>query len=184
MASHLLAALAAFFSIGCRAQGFASALPAARLQPLLQGFVTFGYGRTFERLGDESDFDHGHVLLSAKTGEPIAILYHTQELSPAPSTARNWIQWLDGRIEDARHYERKDYPRSASWDWFRYRDLPRLIKRHTILDKMLDPALLGVELSGSVQMTFTRVDCRDSGRGDVISVTTPDRARVCLALGS
>lgn len=181
--TSLLATLA-FLSIGCRAQTAPLALPAARLQGLLQGFVKFGYGKAFHRLGEESDFDHGHVLLSAKTGKPVAILYHTQELASEPSPARNWLQWLDGRIEDARLYERKSYPKSASWDWFRYRQLPRLLERHTILDKMLDPALLGVEVSGSVQMTFTRVDCGATGRGDVIAVTTPDQARVCLALGS
>lgn len=175
----------------------AAALPASltagRLQGLLQEFVTAGYGRRFRHLGDERDFDHGHVLLDARTRAPIAILYHTQELAYGAAAAdfgyvdpagRNWIQWLDGRgIENARRYERTAYPRGASWDWFVATDLPRLRGRRTITDKMLDPDRLGAPLGDSVQWTFTRVDCAGAGSG-VIRVSLPDATLVCLALGT
>jgi hypothetical protein len=185
------------------AAGFASlGLPAAlsktRLQALLQGFVDLGYGRSFRHLGDERDFDHGHLLLDARTKAPLAILYHTQELAQAAATpdygyidpgARNWIQWLDGRVENASAYERSSYPRSGLWDWFVARELPKLRSRHTITDKMLDPARLGAqsELAPSLQWTFTRVDCGATAPDDasnVIRVALPDRTPVCLSLGS
>ena len=68
--------------------------------------------------------------------------------------------WVDrGNIEDAARYERKEYPHTAYWDWFQYRELAALRRRHTILDKMLDPALLGAEVSQSRQWVFTRVSC-------------------------
>jgi hypothetical protein len=190
-----------FFVVGCPASAapFQSlALPAqlskARLQGLLQDFVTAGYGRSFRHLGDERDFDHGHLLLDARTKTPVAILYHTQELAHEAAdgyvdpAARNWIQWLDGRgIENARRYERAAYPRSPAWDWFVARELPKLRGRFTITDKMLDPARLGAELSESRQWTFTRVEC-GAAEGDpasnVIRVSLPNRSSVCLALGS
>src|SRR5579885_2216559 len=59
-------------------------LTARRLQGLLQGFVTAEYGRVFRHLGDERDFDHGHLLLV--DGRPVAILYHTQETGYAPAS--------------------------------------------------------------------------------------------------
>ena len=126
--------------------------------------------------------------------EPVAILYHTQELAHMAASAdfgyldasaRNWIQWLDGRgIENAVRYERARYPRSGSWDWFVARELPKLRRRHTIIDKMLDPARLGVELAPSRQWTFTRVECGParSGASNVIGIVLPDRTPVCLAL--
>jgi hypothetical protein len=53
---------------------------------------------------------------------------------------------------------------------------------------MLDPARLGVELSGSsVQWTFTRVGCgaaETDAASNVISVVLPDRTPVCLTLGA
>jgi hypothetical protein len=178
------------------ALGLPSALTKARLQGLLQTFVNAGYGRSFRHLGDERDFDHGHVLLDARTKSAVAILYHTQELahdaaSPdfgyVDASARNWIEWLDGRVENARAYERSSYPRSASWDWFVARELPKLRSRRTITDKMLDPARLGAELTESKQWTFTRVDCAAPAAQpapDVIRVALPDRTPVCLVLGS
>ncbi len=98
--------------------------------------------------------------------------------------ARNWIQWVDrGTIEDASRYERKVYPHSVSWDWFLQRELAALRQRHTILDKMLDPALLGVEVSESRQWVFTRVGCGvDSTPPDFIRVVLPAGPPVCLAL--
>jgi hypothetical protein len=188
MMSSLL--LLGLLTVECRASPAALPLSASRLQNLLQTFVTGAQGRSFRVLGDENDFDHGHVLLDAGTGAPIAILYHTQELA-ADSAAgyldaagRNWIQWLDGRgIENARRYERSEYPRTAAWDWFVAQELPRLRGRHTITDKMLDPALLGSEISGSVQWTFTRVAC-GAAAPERIDVVLPDRTTVCLSLGS
>ena len=198
------------FSAGCHAApavspvapsfaalAFPGALSKARLQGLLQSFVDGGYGRSFRHLGDERDFDHGHLLIDARTREPVAILYHTQELAHKAAaadfgyldaSARNWIQWLDGRgIENARRYERASYPRSASWDWFVARELPKFRSRHTIIDKMLDPVRLGADLSPSLQWTFTRVDCgpaQTDARSNVIGVLLPDRTPVCLALSA
>jgi hypothetical protein len=180
------------------ALGLPSALSKTRLQALLQGFVNAAYGRSFRHLGDERDFDHGHLLLDAKTLAPVAILYHTQELAHAATTpdygyldasARNWIQWLDGRgIENANRYVRAEYPHSAAWDWFVARDLPKLRARGTILDKMLDPARLGAELAPtSVQYTFTRIECgpaKEDAASNVIGVVLPDQTPVCLALGT
>jgi hypothetical protein len=179
------------------ALGLPAALSKARLQGLLQSFVDVGFGRSFRHLGDERDFDHGHVLLDARTRAPIAILYHTQELAHAATApdfgyvdaaARNWIQWLDGRgVENASLYERAEYPRTASWDWFVAAELPKLRRRRTITDRMLDPARLGTALAGSVQWTFTRVACgalEADAASNVISIRLPDRALVCLALGA
>lgn len=178
-----------------RGLGFPASLDKPRLQRLLQRFVARGYGRSFRHLGDERDFDHGHLLLDARTGAPFAILYHTQELAHAASAAdfgyvdaaaRNWIQWLDGRgIENASRYERAAYPDTPSWNWFVASELPGLRSRRTITDKMLDPARLGSEISASVQWTFTRVDCATSRPGDesnVLDVVLPDRTPVCVAV--
>jgi hypothetical protein len=177
--------------------GLPDALSKPRLQSLLQAFVDAGYGRRFRHLGDERDFDHGHVLFDARTRAPIAILYHTQELAAEAAEpdygyvdpdGRNWIQWLDGRgIENARGYERADYPRSGSWDWFVARELPKLRRRRTITDKMLDPARLGTELAQSLQYTFTRTACPGAAPEDtsrVLRVTLPDQTPVCLALSA
>ncbi len=156
---------------------------AARLGTLLQSFVNAGWGSRFQDLGSENDFDHGHLLLDARTGAAVAILYHTRELAvPAPER-RSWIQWLDGRgVESAERYERASYPSSPSWDWFVARDLPRLKSRHTVVERMLDPDKLGFEAVPGPQWTFTRRACADAGpEGLVISL--PDRSSVCLKTG-
>lgn len=178
--------LTGILSAACQASPPSLPLSAPRLQGLLQSFVASGHGRSFRNIGDENDFDHGHVLID-RTGAAIAILYHTQELAAdEPSgyldaEGRNWIQWVDGRgIENAKLYERAEYPRTPAWDWFVSRDLPRLRGRHTITDKMLDPALLGSELADSLQWTFTRTACSPAPRQ--IGVVLPDRTTVCLAL--
>lgn len=163
----------------------------ARLSGFLQRFVSSGYDRGFRRLGEEQDFDHGHLLLAAETDAPVAILYHTQELKAVEGLdpgARSWLQWLDGRgVEDARRYERRAYPRSADWDWFVLRQLPGLRARSTVTDRMLDPGRLGTELGSSVQWTFTRTPCGAKApdpASAVVRVSLPDGAPVCLALGS
>ena len=169
------------------ALGLPSALTVPTLQSLLQDFVNAEYGRAFLRLGEEADFDHGHLLLDP-AGHPIAILYHTQELAraaagsaPLDPLARNWIEWIDTRkIEDARRYERKTYPATATWDWFRMQRLPLLQARHTILDKMLDPNLLGSTVADSRQWVFTRRPC--SGSPTQLRVSLPTKEEVCLAL--
>ena len=160
-------------------------LPA--LQSLLQDFVDAAYGKGFDRLGEEADFDHGHLLLDA-VGRPVAVLYHTQELAHLAKTpnhldpaARNWIEWIDGhKVEDARRYLRKRYPSTATWDWFRLQRLPMLEARHTILDKMLDPDLLGAPVEQSRQWVFTRRAC-SAGAPD-LKVRLPTKEEVCLAL--
>jgi hypothetical protein len=173
------------------ALGFPSALSKPEFQSLLQRFVNDEYQKSFRTLGDENDFDHGHFLFSAASPErPVAILYHTQELTHDESmdpAARNWIQWVDrGTVESAQRYERKEYPRTATWDWFIARELPALRARHTILDKMLDPALLGTDISESRQWVFTRVDCLSTPPApdsNLIQISLPSGPAVCLALG-
>ncbi|MCX5796630.1 MAG: hypothetical protein NTY77_14145 [Elusimicrobia bacterium] len=170
--------------------GFRPSFGPMEFQSLLQRFVDEQYLKSFRRLGIEDDFDHGHLLFDARSPQrPVAILYHTQELSSDSSLdprARNWLQWVDrGTVEDASRYERKTYPHSASWDWFLQRELAALRQRHTILDKMLDPALLGVEVSQSRQWVFTRVGCgvADAAPGsDLIRVVLPAGPAVCLSL--
>jgi len=177
----------------------AGGIEPARMQTLLQGFVDKLYMKAFRHLGDERDFDHGHVLYAPGTKTPVAILYHTQELAqdePAGSefgyldaAARNWIQWVDrGAIESADLYQRREFPDSAYWRWFKEERVPVLKRYHTIVDKMLDPARLGAETSDSLQLVFTRVDCAappapQAGKAP-IDVRLPSGERVCLALGA
>jgi hypothetical protein len=171
--------------------GFPSALSKQEFQSLLQRFVNDKYQKSFRTLGDENDFDHGHFLFSAQAPQrPVAILYHTQELTHDASmdpAARNWIQWVDGgNVENAVRYERREYPHTATWDWFIARELPALRARHTILDKMLDPALLGTDVSDSRQWVFTRVECGGAPPApgsNLIEITLPSGPSVCLALG-
>lgn len=177
---------AGLLATGCQAAASDSTPPAelrldeTRLRGYLQEFVTGGWGSRFQELGDEKDFDHGHVLLDAASGAPVALLYHTRELSEPAARERSWIQWFDARgVQSAERYERSSYPSSASWDWFVASDLPRLKSRHTVVDRMLDPALTGRELAPGPQWTFTRVDCATTP-SDGLSVALPDRTAVCL----
>lgn len=180
------------------AQGPARGLACASLgtfgppefETFLQRFVDEQYLKSFRLLGEEDDFDHAHLLFGPGSAErPLAILYHTQELSTDGSldpAARNWLQWT-GRsaIEDAALYARREYPRTPSWDWFLHKDLPALRARHTILDKMLDPALLGAELSESRQWVFTRVDCGPAAPAvgsNLLRIALPKGPRLCLSL--
>lgn len=170
----------------------------ARMQALLQRFVDKLYLKAFRHLGDERDFDHGHVLYSADAKTPVAILYHTQELSqdePAGSdfgvldaAGRNWIQWLDrDAIENASAFERDSYPDSATWRWFQAERLPSLRRYHTILDKMLDPRRVGAETTESRQLVFTRFDCASpppKAGGPAIDVRLPGGEKVCLGLSA
>ncbi|MFA6317221.1 MAG: hypothetical protein WC943_07370 [Elusimicrobiota bacterium] len=182
-------ALAGFVCLSSEAGSAApQAFGPAEFQPLLQSFVDAKYGKSFLRLGDESDFDHAHLLFSSESSDrPVAILYHTQELSSGPSLdprARNWLQRVsDGAIEDAALFERRTYPRSAAWDWFVEVDLPVLRKRHTILDKMLDPFRLAVDASLSRQWVFESASCSPPGEAPgLIRVSLPKGIRVCLRL--
>ena len=164
----------------------------ADLQGLLQSFVSSEYGRGFRHLGDERDFDHGHVLYAAGATRPTAILYHTQELAHQGAAdfgyvnpdARNWLQWVDGgAVVNAAAFERREYPATASWEWFKLRRLPALTARRTIVEEMLDPRRLGFSPAVSRQWTFTKADCAASaGVSSRISVRLPSGEDVCLAL--
>ncbi len=166
------------------------------LQRLLQQFVDFAYLKDFRHLGDERDFDHGHILFAPGSRRPVAVLYHTQELAyyepPASPFAfldparRNWLQWIaTGRIANASGYVRRSFPKTGAWDWFVAEELPALADHHTIIDKMLDPALVGADTAESAQWVFTRAACDPaalSPSGDEISVLLPGRGQVCLVL--
>lgn len=157
----------------------------AEFQDLLQRFVDQQYHKGFEALGEESDFDHGHLLFGpASPRRPLAILYHTRELSSLEHKDRNWLQWTDsGRVVDAARYERASYPPGAAWDWFREMELPILRRHHTILDKMLDPVPFGGRLAASRQWVFTRVACsRASDQPRRVEIALPGGPPVCLAL--
>ncbi|MFI5349440.1 MAG: hypothetical protein ACHQ2Z_07845 [Elusimicrobiota bacterium] len=165
-------------------------------QGLLQHFVDQAYLKGFRHLGDERDFDHGHLLYDANSNL-VAILYHTQELAADHRAgsdfgyidpgARNWIQWVnDGRIENAARYLRTDYPATATWDYFRTLELPALQSRHTVLPKMLDPKL-GVDASKTAQWVFTRVQCAGAppaSAADALRVVLPTKEEVCLTLSA
>ena len=194
----LLLLLAVGFAAPARAASPAGGIEPARMQSLLQGFVDKLYLKAFRHLGDERDFDHGHVLYAPGSKTPVAILYHTQELAqdePAGSefgyvdpAARNWIQWVDrGGIESADAYQRREFPDTAYWRWFKAERVPVLRRYHTIVDKMLDPARLGAETNESLQLVFTRFDCGAPpaplpGQSP-IDVRLPTGERVCLSLG-
>lgn len=194
--SLLLALGAAATARGAQPAG---GLEPARMQSLLQGFVDKLHMKAFRHLGDERDFDHGHVLYAPGTRTPVAILYHTQELAqdePPGSDfgfldpgARNWIQWVDrGVIENADRYERRTFPDSAYWRWFQAERVPVLRRYRTIVDKMLDPARLGADTSDSLQLVFTRFDCAapppPTAGKEPIDIRLPTGERVCLSLGA
>jgi hypothetical protein len=200
----LLLALCLLFPSAARARagGFAdldlpAAVTRADLESLLQRFVDRTYLKAFRHLGDERDFDHGHLLFDP-SDKPVAILYHTQELAhgrPRGSDfayvnpdARNWIQWLDdGRVENAARYKRRDYPRTAAWDWFRAAELPALEERRTILDKMLDPALVPLDVAKTRQWVFTRVACAEAplaSGAPGLRIRLPTSETVCLSLSA
>ena len=165
-------------------------------QALLQHFVDQTYLKGFRHLGDERDFDHGHLLYDGHANV-VAILYHTQELAAdhgagdgfgyVDSGARNWIQWVaDGRIENAARYLRRDYPSTAAWDYFRSLELPALEAKHTVLPKMLDP-VLGVDDSKTAQWVFTRVQCAGAAPASAaggLRVILPTKEEVCLTLSA
>jgi hypothetical protein len=163
------------------------AAPPARAQgplafpALLQRFVDQVYLKGFRTLGVEKDFDHAHLLFDAG-GKPLGILYHTQELAPAGVPGgRNWLQRLDdGLVTDARTSERRSYPATAQWDYFRWSELPGLRAHRTILDKMLDPERLPVDASRTRQVVFSRVACGARAAG--LRILLPTKERVCLRL--
>ena len=193
--SRVLAA-SLFLLASARSAGAAApALSPTRFQGLLQNFVDRAYLKGFRHLGDERDFDHGHLLFDGQS-KLVAILYHTQELAGdhrrgsdfgyIDPGARNWIQWVDdGRIENAARYLRKDYPATAAWDYFRALELPALRARHTVLPKMLDPKL-GVDAAKTAQWVFTRVQCAGPAPAAAggLRVVLPNKEEVCLALAA
>jgi hypothetical protein len=169
--------------------GSASAYEDARR--LLQAFVAAEHGKAFRHLGDERDFDHGHFLFAKGRAEPVAVLYHTQELarylaggpfSFLDPDARNWIQWLDGsgRIENASKYLRRSYPDTPLWDDFKNLYLPGYTLNRTIVDKMIDPVLFGFEIESSAQWEFPRADC--SKEPSAARIDVPDEGAVCVSL--
>lgn len=175
-------------------------LSRAAFQGLLQSFVSQEYLKGFRHLGDERDFDHGHLLFDDHD-KLVAILYHTQELAGDAHKgdgfgyidpgARNWIQWVnDGRVENAARYQRRAYPSTATWDYFRVLELPALESHHTVLPKMLDPKL-GIDPAKTAQWVFTRVNCTAaaapaasaSSMGEM-RVVLPNKEEVCLSLSA
>jgi hypothetical protein len=192
-----LVASALPFSAAARIVPAAVQPPLSRsaFQGLLQTFVSQEYLKGFRHLGDERDFDHGHLLFDSQS-KLVAILYHTQELagdhrpgsdfSYIDTGARNWIQWVnDGRVENAARYQRRDYPSTATWDYFRVLELPALESHHTVLPKMLDPKL-GVDASKTAQWVFTRVSCAGSASAssNEMRVVLPNKEEVCLSLSA
>lgn len=139
--------------------GYPDGLGRGELQALIQRFVDHGHGKSFRRLGDEHDFDHGHFLYARESFErPVAILWHTQEHASRFSRTdpggpydyvdrmgRNWIQFLDPDkpIENARAYERAAYPEGERWDRWRSRSSKE--SPYTLHAPMLDHARLGIE---------------------------------------
>lgn len=196
----LILALTAGISHGAQTPGAGPALSPMEFRGLLQRFVDKVYLKAFRHLGDERDFDHGHILFDAQSNRPRVILYHTQEMAKGYPTAsdfgyinpdaRNWIQWIDeDKIENADNYQRKDFPRSAAWAWFVERRLPTLREYRTIVDKMLDPVLVGADTTRSFQWVFTRIDCGPKpvaapGAEDSIDILLPSGEKVCLALSA
>ena len=191
----------ALFAAPSHAQSFSAlGLPRSVSKPLLQGllqrFVDQEYKKAFKHLGDERDFDHGHLLFAKGSDKPVAILYHTQELAsyepPGSSfafldpAARNWLQWVDdGRVANASSFLRKGFPRGPAWDLFVSEDLPVLKAHHTIIDKMLDPLSIGADTTRSDQWVFTRSACGAGGPAaddNGIQVRVPGEGRVCLSL--
>ncbi|MBI4376856.1 MAG: hypothetical protein HY549_10460 [Elusimicrobia bacterium] len=172
-----------------RAGASASEFTVGEFGSLLQRFVDALHQKAFRHLGDERDFDHGHLLFGPRHNRPVAILYHTQELAHYLSGSkdfgyldpggRNWIQWIDGGgIEKADSYERISYPPTAHWAWFQERELPDLRRHHTILDKMLDPDRLGTPIARTRQWVFSKVACgqaREAPEAE-ISIRLPDGA--------
>jgi hypothetical protein len=196
----LLCLLAAALPLSASAQAPAAAQPPlspAAFQGLLQRFVSQEYLKGFRHLGDERDFDHGHLLFDGRD-KLVAILYHTQELAGDAHSgdgfgfidpgARNWIQWVDdGRVENASRYQRRAYPSTATWDYFRVLELPALESHHTVLPKMLDPKL-GIDPAKTAQWVFTRVSCSGaapaSGALGEMRVVLPSKEEVCLSLSA
>ena len=186
MARILAAALGLALSAGAAAPGGVPVDPRF-FEAQLQRFVDQEHGRSFARLGEESDFDHAHLLFG-RSGRLLALLYHTQELAERPGAgldpdARNWLQWPDGRpAENARAYERRRYPSTPAWEWFLYADLPGLRGRRTVTAGMLDPDRLGEEVAESRQWVFTRAACGSPARDPLLTLRVPGDGTVCLAL--
>lgn len=147
---------------------------------LIQAAVDVMYLRGFRYLGDPRDFDHGHMLYSAKPPltpgsmpSVLAILYHTQEEAfyynkKDPGSrfgyldrwARNWLQWVDNKkVENARKYVLKNI------------DYDYELNHFTIHDDMLDHKRMGIAISPLYSKQFVFTDVTDKNipyecRGD------------------
>ncbi|MBI3299616.1 MAG: hypothetical protein HYZ75_15735 [Elusimicrobia bacterium] len=153
--------------------------------------------------------------ITGRWNRPVAILYHTQEHASnrenaggrydyVDRDARNWVQFLgpEGRIVNAREYERRTYPEGREWD--RYRVRSSTTSPFTIHYAMLDDERLGIDRGYGIDfnrgpnkpahrmISFNRTDCanvpRPLGEDDgVLEIFLPaqrgaERERVCLLL--
>ncbi len=194
MTRRLLACLLVFAASLASAQplarfstlGLPAPLTKPRLEGLLQRFVSEQYGKSFQDLGVARDFDHGHLLFD-RAGKPVALLYHTQEDTAAQAKGpRSWLQWLaTGKVEEAARYARRAYPGTASWHLFVKVKLPEFLRRGTVTDQMLDPALIDVDPALSRQYTFTRTGCGNApSDSNLLEERLPSGAPVCLELAA
>lgn len=187
-------------------QGFPKGFSKELLHSMLQRVIDAAYGKGFRYLGDEYDFNHGHILFPKDSfgKNPVGILYHTQEyayfyhrslpghaydyLDPG---ARNWIQWTDASrpVENAYPYARKSYPDTPEWSSVRDM-LPAFQAHYTVVTGMLDPELVGTDLGkNDYQWFFPRIDCPPDGRtfpsgSNGVEVRLPTGEKACLALES
>ncbi len=168
-------------------------------QSLLQKFSDEVYGQGFRHLGDENDFDHGHILYSTAL-RPVAILYHTQEtaslqhrLDPGGPYdyinrgARNWLQFFDveklqaGPIVNAFFNMLKVFPNAAI---FRS-DLKSTKSHNTIFPHQLDGESFPLEyryrLRGQRQIEFARSSCELSAEDRLDTSTVAGVLRVHAA---
>ena len=165
---------------------------------LIQAAVDTMYLKGFRYLGDSRDFDHGHLLYSAKPPltpdampPAVVILYHTQEdafyynqkdpggrFDYLDRWARNWIQWIDSkRVENAQNY----LTETVNYNYENH---------FTIREDMLDHKLIGIELSPNYSKQFLFSDVSDKNiphecRGDksnLIVIRLPSGDYKTLAL--
>jgi len=178
-------------------QGFPKEFSKDRLQRLLQRVVDTVYMKGFRYLGEQADFNHGHILFVS--GNPVAILYHTQENAyydhrnkPGSKydylnkSTRNWIQWLGNPdlVENANKYERTAYPDTLVWERFIRYSVPVFRDHYTITPPMLNPEFLGGEVTFELQWRFTKTTPNATRPSDsnVVNVILPTGEIVFLIL--